>query len=118
MGTFSWTVEIQGLEGGPALQIEAMADTGASYTMLPSDVLRELGITATRQGMFELADNRMVEMGMAAIWATVDGESTTTIVLFGGEGTPPLLGAYTLEGLLLAVDSVNERLVPTHGILY
>ena len=24
----------------------------------------------------------------------------------------PLLGAYTLEGLALAVDSLNERLVP------
>ena len=117
MGTFSWPVQIQSLEGGPTLQIEAMVDTGASYTMLPSDVLRELGITATRLGVFELADNRMVEMSMADVWATIDGKSTTTIVLFGEEGTPPLLGAYTLEGLLLAVDPVNERLVPTHGIL-
>ena len=118
MGTFSWPVQIQSLGGGPTLQIEAMVDTGASYTMLPSDVLREFGITATRQGVFELADNRMVEMGMADVWATIDGESTTTIVLFGEEGTPPLLGAYTLEGLLLAVDPVNERLVSTHAILY
>ena len=118
MGTFSWPVQIQGLEGGPTLQVNAMVDTSASYTMLPSDVLRELGVTATRQGVFELADNSMVEMGMADVWATVDGRSTTTIVLFGDEGTPPLLGAYTLEGLLLAVEPVNERLVSTHGILY
>ena len=78
----------------------------------------ELRIAATRQGVVELADNRMVEMSMADVWATTDGRSTTTIVLLGDEGTSPLLGAYTLEGLLSAVDPVNERLVSTHGILY
>ena len=118
MGKFSWPVEIQGLDGGLTLRVDAMVDTGASYTMLPSDVLRELGITATRQGVFELADNSRVEIGMADVWATIDGRISTTIALFGDEGAHPLLGAYTLEGLLLAVDPVNERLVSTHGILY
>ena len=78
----------------------------------------ELRIAATRQGVVELADNRMVEMSMADVWATTNGRGTTTIVLLGDEGTSPLLGAYTLEGLLSAVDPVNERLVSTHGILY
>ena len=50
--------------------------------------------------------------------ATIDGESGTTLVVFGEENAPPFLGAYTLEGLALAVDSVEQRLVPTHVILY
>ena len=50
--------------------------------------------------------------------ATIDGESVTTLVVFGEENAPPLLGAYTLEGLALAVDPVEQRLVPTHVILY
>ena len=29
-----------------------------------------------------------------------------------------LLGAYTLEGLALAVDPTSQRLVPTHLIMY
>ena len=29
-----------------------------------------------------------------------------------------VLGAYTLEGLALAVDPTSQRLVPTHMILY
>jgi hypothetical protein len=33
-------------------------------------------------------------------------------VVFGGDSTPVLLGAYTLEGLSLAADPVNRRLVP------
>lgn len=41
----------------------------------------------------------------------------TTLVVFGDDGAPALLGAYTLEGLGLAVDPVEQRLVPTTLIL-
>lgn len=30
----------------------------------------------------------------------------------GEDDAPPLLGAYTLEGLVLAVDPVDQRLIP------
>ena len=49
---------------------------------------------------------------------TTDGERVTTLVIFGEDDSPALLGAYTLEGLALAVDPVEQRLVPTHLILY
>ena len=39
-------------------------------------------------------------------------------MVFSEDDAPPLLGAYTLEGLALAVDPLNQRLVPTHLILY
>ena len=65
-----------------------------------------------------LADGRRMQMDYGEARATVDGESVTTLVVFGEEGAPPLLGAYTLEGLALAVDPVEQRLVPTHLILY
>ena len=42
----------------------------------------------------------------------------TTIVVFGEDDAPPLLGAYTLKGLALAVDPEAQRLVLTHMILY
>ena len=50
--------------------------------------------------------------------ATIDGDSVTTIVVFGEDNAPALLGAYTLDGLALAVDPVEQRLVPTHHIMY
>ena len=95
MGTFSWPVQIQSLGGGPTLQIEAMVDTGASYTVLPSDVLRELGITATRQGVFELADNRMVEMSMADVWATVNGKAQQLSRFSETKALPPAGSIHT-----------------------
>ena len=39
------------------------------------------------------------------------------LVIFGLEDTEPLLGAHTLQGLLLAADPVNERLVSVPGLL-
>lgn len=39
-----------------------------------------------------------------------------TFVVFADEGSAPLLEAYTLGGLRLAVDPVNRRLVPVRGL--
>jgi hypothetical protein len=41
----------------------------------------------------------------------------TRIVAFGGDDLPPLLGADTLQGILLVVDPVEERLVSTDALL-
>ena len=38
------------------------------------------------------------------------------LVVFGEDDAPSLLGAYTLEGLALAVDPVDQRLIP-RGLL-
>ena len=118
MGTFNWPMQITSLDGEQGRELEATVDTGATYTVLPSSLLREMGISATRQAQFELADGRRVEMDMGEAQVTINGEAVTTLVVFGEDNAPPLLGAYTLEGLLLAVDPVNQRLVPTHAILY
>ena len=64
------------------------------------------------------ADGRGIEMDYGEARATVDGESVTTLVVFGEDDAPALLGIYTLEGLALAVDPVEQRLVPTHLIMY
>lgn len=42
----------------------------------------------------------------------------TTLVVFGEDNAPVLLGAHTLEGLSLAVDPVAQRMVPTELIMY
>ena len=46
------------------------------------------------------------------------GTQFTTIVIFAEEGEPSLLGAITLEQALLAVDSVNNGLIPVEAKRY
>ena len=118
MGTFKWPLRIASMDGQRAQEIEATVDTGASFTTLPSNLLRELGIKATGKRGFLLAKGRRVEMDYGESRATIDGDTVTTIVVFGEDDAPPLLGAYTLEGLALAVDPEAQRLVPTYMILY
>ena len=118
MGTFSWPVRISSLDGTQARDVEATVDTGAAYTTLPASMLRDLGVTPMGKRRFLMADGRRIELEYGEARATVGDESVTTLVVFGDDNAPPLLGAYTLEGLALAVDPVEQRLVPTHLILF
>ena len=66
---------------------------------------------------FVIADGSSVAMEIGEARATIDGDSVTTIVAFGEESAPPVIGDYTLEGLGLAVDPVKQRLVPARLIM-
>jgi aspartyl protease family protein len=117
MGTFNVNIEIGDPEGRRFEQVEALVDTGATLTSVPASLLRSLGVIPVRRGTFELADGRQVQMDIGETRVKVEGVQTTTSVLFGEEGAAPLLGAMTLEGLLLGVDPFNRRLVPVVGKL-
>ena len=118
MGTFNWPIRISSMDGQRTRDIEATVDTGAAYTTLPTPLLRELGVAPIDKRRLLLADGRRIEMNIGRAWVTIDGESEVTVVVFGGDNAPPLLGAYTLEGLGLAVDPLGQRLIPTHLIMY
>ena len=112
MGVFNWPIRLDSMDGERSLQLDALVDTGSSYTIVPASLLRNLGVKPTEEVGLVLADGRNVVCDMGEARATVDGRSIPTIVVFGEEGVDPLLGAYTLEGLRLAVDPVKLRLVP------
>ena len=118
MGTFSWPLRISSVDGQQVQDIEATVDTGATYTIAPASLLRELKIEPTGRRRLLLADGRRAEMEIGEARVAVNGDSVTTLVVFGQDGAPALLGAYTLEGLGLAVDPVERKLVPTHLIMY
>jgi len=92
-------------------------DTGSTYTWLPRDLLRRLGLSPTTQRSFVLADNRQVTYGVTWTMVTLEGETLPTLVIFGAEGSEPLLGLVTLEEFGLGVDPVDERLVPVRALL-
>lgn len=117
MGTFHTRVEIGDPAGNRWEEVDALVDTGATYTSIPASLLRNLGIQPRDRLTFIQADGNRFERDVSEAKARVKGKSVTTIVIFAEEDAPPLLGAYTLEGLLLAPDPVNRRLVPVPGYL-
>ena len=118
MGVFNYPLHISSLDNNRSREIEATVDTAATYTMLPIDLLKEIGVSPNRKAVFELADGHREERDVGEVRVTINGSSAISPVIFGAEGTAPLLGAVTLEILLLVVDPVGQKLVPTHAILY
>lgn len=116
MGTFEVTIEVGDPQGNRWERIEALVDTGSTFSQVPSDVLGRLGVRPHTRREFETADDRIVEREVGQTWVRYDGQAMITPVVFGDEGSSPLLGAVTLETFLLAVDPVHERLVPVRGL--
>jgi clan AA aspartic protease len=116
MGTFSCPIEIISADGARSETVDALVDTGSTYTCVPAILLHELGVVPYRRIQSELADGSVVDDEIGEARIRIEGVETTTIVVFVGEGAPALLGAYALEGALLAVDPVRQRLAPTHAL--
>ena len=112
MATFRVTIEIGPMDQSRFEQIEALVDTGATYTVVPSNVLERLGITPQFRRRFRIADGRVVELDMAWAVVRVEGQMTYTICAFGEPETDVLLGRVTLQSLGLKVDTLKQRLVP------
>ena len=112
MGTFNIDIEIGDPTGFRFETMSALVDTGSTLTSMPSSVLRRLGVTPSRQYTFELADGSEIQRPVGRTWIRVGGETGLTPVVFADEEVEPLLGAVSLQDLLLAVDSPNERLIP------
>ncbi len=112
MGVFNWPIRLDSMDGQQSLEIDAMVDTGASYTIVPAHLLKDLGVSPMEKISLMLADGRPVEYDIGEARATIDGRSIPTLVVFGEDNARALLGAYTLEGLRLAVDPTHGRLIP------
>ena len=93
-------------------RLRFLVDTGAFFSAVPRDILSTLKVPPIREETVQFTDGRKARWKVGEIRLNVDGRSVTTLVLFGKKGTQPLLGAYSLEGLGLTVDSRRRRLVP------
>jgi len=117
LGTFSVALQVGDLNGQEFVDLEALVDTGATYTVVPSKILRQLGIAQEGQRSFELGDDRIVEYPIGYARMRVGGDETIDLVVFGADGSDALLGATALENFSLAVDPVHQRLVPVTALL-
>ncbi|MBI4339277.1 MAG: aspartyl protease family protein [Chloroflexi bacterium] len=105
------------LSGGEFQELEALVDTGSSYTLVPRPLLERLGVVPQENWPFTLADGRRVEYPVTQVRVRLDGRIRYTVCVFGEEGSQPLLGAVTLEEFGLGVDPIGKRLVPIPGLL-
>ena len=115
MGTFSVRVTLEGPQG--QLDCDALVDTGATYSVVPGQALRSIGVRPSGRRGFRLADESRIERDVGPVTLRYEGEDVPVLVVFGDDAASPLLGATALESLRLAVDTPNERLTPVDALL-
>jgi clan AA aspartic protease len=117
MGTFSLEISVSDQAQSRVETMSALVDSGATNTVIPSEVLRRLGISPHRTSTFQLADGRELELEIGRAWVRVDGQQEYTQVVFGPPGSEPILGAITLEEMNLSIDPIAQRVFPVNRYL-
>lgn len=117
MGTFRVELEIGDPAGRRFERVEALVDSGATYTTLSRSLLIRLGVELLSRGSFALADGRRTSREIGQTWVRLEGDRFIVPVVFGDEDALPLLGAVTLEIFRLGIDPVRMQLVPVDGLL-
>ena len=116
MGMFQMDIEVGDPLGERVETVSALVDSGATYTMLPSSLLRELGVESIESKTFIVADDRRLhdrrlQRGFDVANVRIDGREIPSPVVFGDDNSMPLLGAVTSEIFALGIDHVHSRLI-------
>jgi clan AA aspartic protease len=92
-------------------ELDAMVDTGAVRTVLPPQVVEELGLQIRGQRVAEYADGRKESVGVTepVIVECLRRDTMEEALVLGDE---VLIGQTVLEKLDLLADCANRRLVP------
>lgn len=89
-----------------------LVDTGSEYTWVPAPTLEKLGIEREKKDLaFVMVGGQQVTRSVGFAILRVDKSFTIDEVVFAEKGDLSLLGARTLEGLNLTVDSGRKQLV-------
>jgi clan AA aspartic protease len=92
-------------------EADAMVDTGAVRSVIPSHVAQMLGLESRGQRVVEYADGRKeaVDVTEAVIIGILDRDTLEEALVLGDE---VLIGQTVLEKLDLIVDCNNRRVAP------
>jgi predicted aspartyl protease len=114
MGTFSVKLRVWNpAKPGNVEEFDAFVDTGAAFSWISRARLERLGLASSRKMPFRTIDGRVLERDLATVYVATDGYSVPDIVVMAEVGEMEVLGAHSIEGLGLAADPVQKKLVPT-----
>ena len=119
-----WEVGISYVEAivkgptGNEERVRFLIDSGATYSLLPESVWRNIGLTPKRAMQFVLADGTSVSRSVSECHITLSqGEGHTPVVLGAPGDAEALLGVVTLEILGLVFDPFRRILHPMRALM-
>lgn len=98
-------------------KLEFLIDSGAIYSVVPTQILEKLGIKPLTEQEFRLADGTKIVRKKGGALFKYKNKIGVADVIFGEEGDSILLGSFTLEALGLALDPLRRELKPLPMIL-
>jgi predicted aspartyl protease len=93
-------------------EVEFLVDSGATYSLVPADILLCLGIAHHSVREFILGNGEVVSRKMGTATFEYRGVRGDSLVIFGEPGDSPLLGATTLGGFGFILDPFRRELKP------
>jgi len=89
-----------------------LVDTGSEYTWIPAASLEKINVKREKKDVrFIMANGEVVTRSVGFAILRVAKHFTIDEVVFAEAGDLALLGARTLEGLNMTVDSARKKLV-------
>lgn len=114
MGTFYTRCKVENITDRTrsAVVTKLLVDTGSDYTWIPSATLEKLNVAKEKKDvLFVMANGQQITRSVGFAIIRLDKFFTVDEVVFAEKGELAILGARTLEGLNLAVDSKRKQLV-------
>jgi clan AA aspartic protease len=100
-----------------SVEIDFLVDSGAVYSLVPGNILDEMGIDTYRTIDFTLADGSKITRRVTSGYFEYRGEGGPAPVIYGEEGDEPLLGVTTLESLGLVLNPFSRELHPMRMLM-
>ena len=114
MGTFYTKCKIENVsERHKSFVVsKLLVDAGRDYTWAPAKELEKIGVDREKKDVtFVMANGQHITRSLGFVIIRLDGYFTVDEVVFAEKGDLLPLGARSLEGLNLRVDSKRKRLV-------
>jgi predicted aspartyl protease len=114
MGAFHVSCRIENhIDRSRSIRIgKLLVDTHSEYTWVPAQRLEKIGVSREKKDIhFVMANGEVVTRSVGFAIVRVGRNFTIDEIVFSEPGDLILLGARTLEGLNLTVDTIRKKLV-------
>ncbi len=92
------------------MEIQFLADTGATRAWIPEEIARKLGIKSIGKIPMELANGKIHRLPYGLCKFEYEGEIVNGTVVIGPKGIEPLAGTHVLQDFRLVVDVTHHTI--------
>lgn len=99
------------------VRLSFLVDTGATYSVIPSSVLKKLAIKPDEKREFTLANGQKISRKLGGARFEYNGHKGHAPVIFGQKSDSTIIGVTALEAMGFAIDPLKRELIPLPMIL-